>query len=190
MGRMEGVLSQPMGQRLAVYCGSKMGINPMYEHAARQLGQGMAKRGYDLVYGAANSGLMGVIADAVLAEGGEVIGVIPELLMDSEIAHPGLTQLDRVASMHGRKQRMLDLADGVIALPGGFGTFDELFEALSWAQLRLHQKPIALLNVNGYFDGLIQFLESSVQEGFLTRTHCDLLKIATDPDLLLLDFLP
>lgn len=187
---MDGVSSQPMGQRLAVYCGSKLGSKPTYELAARQLGQAMAKRSYGLVYGAADSGLMGVLADAVLAEGGEVIGVIPELLMDAERAHAGLTQLERVSSMHGRKQRMLDLADGVIALPGGFGTFDELFEALTWAQLRLHKKPIALLNVNGYFDGLLHFLESSVAAGFLTNAHRDLIQIATDPDVLLRDFVP
>ena len=180
----------PMGQRLAVYCGSKLGHHPSYARAAEQLGHAMGQRGVGLVYGAADFGLMGVIADAVLAEAGDVIGVIPDLLIDAEGAHPGLSRLERVPSMHRRKQRMMELADGIIALPGGFGTFEELFEALTWAQLGLHQKPIALLNVHGYFDGLIQFLDDSVEAGFLAPSHRALLHSGSDPDLLLNALLP
>ncbi len=185
MARMDAVSSAPMGQRLTVYCGSQRGEHPSYARAAEQLGRSMGRRGVGLVYGAADFGLMGVVADAVLAESGEVIGVIPDHLIDADGAHPGLSRLERVPTMHRRKQRMMELADGLIALPGGFGTFEELFEALTWAQLGLHQKPVALLNVHGYFDGLIQFLDHAVQAGFLSSSNRALLHVASDPQDLL-----
>ena len=137
------------------------------------------------MYGAAQIGLMGAIADAVLAADGEVIGVIPEALMDAEVAHHQLTRLEVVADMHVRKARMIELADAMVALPGGLGTLEELFEALTWLQLRLHHKPIALLNVAGYYDGLLQFLDGAVADGFLSSENRALLKVHQDPELLL-----
>ena len=137
------------------------------------------------MYGAAQIGLMGTIADAVLAADGEVIGVIPEALMDAEVAHHQLTRLEVVADMHVRKARMIELADAMVALPGGLGTLEELFEALTWLQLRLHHKPIALLNVAGYYDGLLQFLDGAVADGFLSSENRALLKVHQDPELLL-----
>ena len=172
-------------QRLAVYCGSRSGNAPEHVQAAKALGRGMARRGVGLVYGAAQIGLMGAIADAVLAADGEVIGVIPEALMDAEVAHHQLTRLEVVADMHVRKARMIELADAMVALPGGLGTLEELFEALTWLQLRLHHKPCALLNVAGYYDGLLQFLDGAVADGFLSSENRALLKVHQDPELLL-----
>ena len=160
---------------LAVYCGSSSGNLRCYSQETVALGMLMAKRGFTLVYGGARFGLMGALADSVLAGGGDVIGVIPESMMASEVAHPGLERLEIVASMHERKARMMSLAHGLIALPGGYGTLEELFEALAWSQLCLHTKPVGLLNVNHYFDGLLSFLDRSVEEGFVSIQHRRLL---------------
>ena len=172
-------------QRMAVYCGSSNGASCLFKVAATELGAQLASKGIALVYGGARMGLMGAVADAALASGGDVIGVIPEALTHDEVVHTGLTHLEVVGSMHERKARMLELADGVVALPGGFGTLEELFEALTWAQLRFHAKPIGMLNVNGYFDVLLRFLDDSVSTGFLSERNRALLLDATTPELLL-----
>ncbi|HEX8952116.1 MAG TPA: TIGR00730 family Rossman fold protein, partial [Polyangia bacterium] len=149
--------------RLCVFCGSSPGRSPDYAAAARRVGALLARRGIGLVYGGGNVGLMGIVADAVLADGGEVVGVIPRALVDRELAHGRLSELVVVDTMHERKQRMHDLSDGFIALPGGFGTLDELFEALTWAQLGMHQKPCGLLDVNDFFAPLRAFIERQLQ---------------------------
>jgi uncharacterized protein (TIGR00730 family) len=149
------------------------------------LGKLLAERGIGLVYGGGHIGLMGVLADAALPLGGEVIGVIPQALVDKELAHSGLTELRIVSTMHERKALMADLADGFIALPGGFGTADELFEILTWAQLGIHTKPIALINVDGYFDGLLAWLDHTVREQLVRAEHRDLLIEATHPAIAL-----
>ena len=154
-------------RRLCVFCGSAVGGRPVYAEQARQLGGLLAARRIGLVFGGGHIGLMGVLADAVLAAGGEAIGVIPQALMDKELAHRGLTQLHVVGTMHQRKALMADLADGFAALPGGFGTGDEFFEILTWGQLGLHAKPIGLLNTAGYFTPLLAWLDQMVAEGFL-----------------------
>ena len=156
----------------------------MFTTAATELGSLLASQGIALVYGGAQIGLMGAVANAALASGGEVIGVIPEALMLDEVVHSGLSRLELVHSMHERKARMLDLADAVVAMPGGLGTLEELFEALTWAQLRIHAKPIGMLNVNGYFDALLSFLDQSVATGFLSQRNRQLLLDATTPELL------
>ena len=171
--------------RIAVYCGSLSGDSSLFKLAATELGALIATQGMALVYGGARIGLMGVVADAALAAGGEVIGVIPEALMQDEVVHTGLTHLEVVESMHERKARMLDLADAAVAMPGGLGTLDELFEALSWAQLRFHAKPIGMLNLDGYFDTLLSFLDQSVSTGFLSERNRQLLLDATTPQLLI-----
>ncbi len=153
--------------RICVFTGSKVGAGGEYSAAAREMGAQLAARGQTVVYGGAQIGLMGVLADAVLAGGGEIIGVIPDRLTAKEITHPGLTELRVVDSMHERKMVMSELSDGVVALPGAFGTLDELFEALTWAQLGLHRKPCGLLNVAGYFDALLAFLDHAVEREFL-----------------------
>lgn len=160
---------------VCVYCGSAPGARPAYAEAAQSLGRQLASRGLRLVYGGAARGTMGMLADAMLAAGGEVVGVIPELLVEKEIAHRGLMRLEIVPDMHQRKARMLELADAFVALPGGFGTLEELIETLTWAQLGLHGKPCALYNVDGYYDRLLSFLEHSVGEGFLREAHRDML---------------
>ncbi len=152
---------------LCVYCGSNAGNDPAYADMARALGARMAKDGIALVYGGGNVGLMGIVADAVLANGGEVIGVIPEQLVDWEVAHRGLTRLEVVDSMHARKARMFDLADGFVALPGGFGTLDEMFEMLTWRQLGLGKKPCAFLDVNDFWQPLMAMLDRMVAARFL-----------------------
>jgi uncharacterized protein (TIGR00730 family) len=154
-------------RRLCVFCGSAHGRNPAFTTAAQDLGRELARRGIGLVYGGATVGLMGVLADAALGAGGEVIGVIPEALMVREIGHAGLTKLHVVRSMHERKALMAELADGFVALPGGFGTFEEFFEVVTWAQLGLHAKPCSLLNITGFFDPLLQLLDAAVAEGFI-----------------------
>jgi len=164
-----------------VFSGSSFGAKPVYADAAAGLGREIAARGIGLVYGGGSVGLMGVVADAVLAAGGEVIGVIPRALATKEIAHQGLADLRVVASMHERKALMTELADGFIALPGGFGTFDELFEAITWAQLGLHQKPIALLDVGGYFGPLLALLDRATEERFVRVEHRALVVSAADP---------
>ncbi len=171
--------------RLAVYCGSSPGADPAYAAAARALGREMAARGIGLVFGGGHVGLMGAIADAVLEAGGEVIGVIPEALRDKELAHQGCTELHVVSTMHERKSLMADYAKGFIAMPGGFGTFDEIFEMLTWGQLGYHTRPCGFLNVAGYYDALFAFLDSCVEARFVTRVHREMIIAATDPAELL-----
>jgi uncharacterized protein (TIGR00730 family) len=171
--------------RVCVFAGSSAGTRDDYQEAARALGQAMATRGIGLVYGGARVGLMGVIADAVLAAGGEAIGVIPAALVAREIAHDGLTELRIVGSMHERKALMADLSDAFVAVPGGWGTLEEFFEVLTWGQLGLHQKPCGLMNVLGYFDGLLSFLEHTVTEGFLRREYRSMIAVAASPAALL-----
>ncbi|MFN0075003.1 MAG: TIGR00730 family Rossman fold protein [Prosthecobacter sp.] len=158
-------------KRIAVYCGSNPGLNSAHKVATLALGDDLARQGVGIVYGGGNVGLMGALADAALAAGGEVIGVIPASLMAKELGHGGVTQLHVVGTMHERKQLMVDLSDGFIALPGGFGTLDELFETLTWLQLGFHDKPVGLLNVGGFFDGLVDFIHHMCQTGFLKPEH-------------------
>ncbi|HYI63436.1 MAG TPA: TIGR00730 family Rossman fold protein [Allosphingosinicella sp.] len=155
-------------KRLAVYCGSSMGTNPAFAATAKALAEEMAARGIGLVYGGGRLGLMGVVADAVMAAGGEAYGVIPQALIDLEVAHTGLTELHIVGSMHERKAMMTDLTDAFVAIPGGIGTLDELFEAWSWNALGYHAKPFALLNVDGFWDGLIDFMDNVTASGFMS----------------------
>jgi uncharacterized protein (TIGR00730 family) len=171
--------------RLCVFCGSSSGGRPVYAEATRGFGTALAGQGWGLVYGGGHIGLMGVLADAVLAAGGEVIGVIPQSMVEKELAHAGLTQLHVVETMHQRKALMADLSDGFVALPGGYGTLDETFEILTWAQLGLHTKPVGMLNVDGFFDPLLAWIDRAVREGFLREKHRSLLQIADDPTLLL-----
>jgi len=172
-------------QRLCVFCGSSLGNRAIYADGARRLGALMGARRLGLVYGGGHIGLMGVLADAVLGAGGEVIGVIPQALVDKELAHSGISELRVVTTMHQRKALMADLADGFAALPGAFGTGDELLEVLTWAQLGLHAKPIGLLNLAGYFNPLRDWLDHAVHEGFLQSTHRQLLLETDDPERLL-----
>jgi hypothetical protein len=155
-------------QRLAVYCGANSGHDPAYAASTILLGKAMAARRIDLVYGGGRLGLMGIIADTVLAEGGRVHGVIPEMLKDLEVAHRGVTELHIVQTMHERKAKMTDLTDAFVALPGGVGTMDELFEAWSWNALGYHNKPFAILNIGGYWDSLIAFLDTMAEQGFVS----------------------
>lgn len=168
-----------------MFCGSSAGANPAYAAAARALGALLASRGIGLVYGGASIGLMGVVADSTLAGGGEVVGVIPGALASKEIAHAGLTRLEVVASMHERKARMAELADAFVALPGGMGTLEELSEVVTWAQLGIHRKPCALLDVAGYWRPLVAFLDRAVEERFLRAEHRALLLVEPDPAALL-----
>ncbi|MFO1008014.1 MAG: TIGR00730 family Rossman fold protein [Planctomycetaceae bacterium] len=170
---------------ICVYCGSSIGSSPSFAAAARELGQTLAAAKLELIYGGGRVGLMGVLADAVLEAGGRVQGVIPQALADREVAHAGLTQLHVVDTMHQRKAMMAELSDGFIALPGGLGTFEELFEIWTWAQLGMHSKPIGLLNVASYFDLLLQFLDHATNQQLLKPVHRDLLLVANRPDALL-----
>lgn len=170
---------------ICVFCGSSTGVNGRHTDVARQLGTVLARRSIRLVYGAGNIGLMGVIADACLEEGGEVLGVIPGFLKEKEVCHLGLTELVVTESMHERKQIMEERSDGVIVLPGGFGTLDELFEILTWKQLHLHRKPIGLLNVDGYYNALLTHIRRMTEEGFLRNENLALLTVADDIDVLL-----
>jgi len=164
-------------RRLCVFSGSSPGGHPDYALAAQELGHALARQGIGLVYGGAQVGLMGAIADATLEAGGSVIGVIPQALVDREIAHPGLTDLQVVGSMHERKAQMAELADGFIALPGGMGTLEELFEVYTWTQLGLHSKPLGLLDVRGYYGRLAAFLDHAVTERFVTPEHREMLVV-------------
>ena len=168
-------------KNIVVYCGSNLGQNKAYFDAAQQLGQEMAQQGYHLVYGGGNIGLMGTIATAVLEHGGEVIGVIPSFLKNLEGAHQGLTELYETTNMTERKNKMIELANGFIAMPGGLGTYEELFEVLSQAQLKLHPHPIGILNVAGFFDPLIQMLQNTVTAGFMPPENMDLLCQSAKP---------
>jgi uncharacterized protein (TIGR00730 family) len=167
-------------RRVAVYCGSSDGNDPAYRAEAVALGAALAAAGLGLVYGGASVGLMGAVADAALAGSAEVIGVLPDLLAGREIAHHGLTSFELVPSMHLRKARMVELADAFVALPGGYGTLEEILEAVTWAQLRLHAKPCILINTAGYWDGLLGFLDSMVAAGFLKPKNRALLRVAAD----------
>ncbi len=169
-------------KRLCVFCGSSPGNSPAFTAAARELGEAVAARGMELVFGGSHVGLMGVAADAALARRGKVIGVLPRFMADKELAHPNLTQLHLVDTMHERKQMMAELAQGFVALPGGFGTFEEIFEAITWAQLHLHAFPCALLNVEGYYDSLVSFLRVSVAKGFVRQELLDSLIVAANVD--------
>ena len=170
---------------LCVYCGSSAGRDPAHAEAARALGREMAARGIRLVYGGGHVGLMGIVADAVLEAGGRVTGVLPEALMHSEVGHDRLTELLVVKDMHERKAQMAALADGFIALPGGIGTLEELFEVWTWLQLGYHEKPVAMLNVLGFYDLLLAFLDTQTDAGFLRNEHRSLLVADSDPSKLL-----
>jgi len=172
-------------RRICVFCGSAVGVRPAYADAARGLGRELARRGLGLVYGGASVGLMGVLADTVLGEGGEVIGVIPGPLAARELAHAGLTKLHVVASMHERKATMARLSDGFVALPGGLGTLEETLEVLTWAQLGIHRKPVGVLDVEGYWSALERMLAHAVGEGFVRPEYAALLLRGTSaPELL------
>ena len=170
---------------VCVYCGSSSGINPVYSDVAKALGRALVKQNLSLVYGGGHVGLMGIVADAVLEAGGDVTGVIPKALMDTEVGHDRLTRLLVVKDMHERKALMAEHADGFITMPGGIGTLEELFETLTWAQLGFHEKPIGLLNVAGFYDPLIEFLHHQTSQGFLRAEHKDLLLVETEPDSLI-----
>lgn len=176
-------------KRICVFCGASAGTNGRYAELARRLGRTLARRGIGLVYGGGGVGLMGVLADAALEAGGEVVGVIPRALQLRELAHAGLTELRVVRSMHERKAMMADLSEGFVALPGGMGTLEELFEVLTWAQLGLHARPCGLLDVDGYFRPLTAFLDHAVLEGFVRPEHRRILHVDEDPDALLDRFL-
>ena len=173
-------MNTPNGRkkRVAVYCGSASGNDPAFIAEATELGGKIAAAGYGMVYGGANIGLMGAVANAALRSGAEVIGVLPEILAGKEIAHTGLTALEMVPTMHERKARMAELADAFLILPGGYGTFDELMEAVTWAQLGLHSKPCVLINTAGYWNGLLAFLNSSIDAGFVKAENRHLLLVA------------
>lgn len=164
-------------KNILVYCGSSLGFNEIYKNTATQAGKTLADKDKTLVYGAGSVGIMGTIADAVLANKGKVVGVIPSFMEKWEVQHTGLTETHVVETMHERKQLMAKISDGVVALPGGWGTLDELFEILTWKQLSLHQMPVGLLNVNGFFDPLIQMMAKMVEEGFLKQVNLDMLFI-------------
>jgi len=170
---------------IAVYCGASPGADPVYADAARGLARALVEHNIALVYGGGKVGLMGVIADEVLRLGGEATGVIPKALVEREVGHAGLTRLFVVKDMHERKAMMSDLAEGFIAMPGGMGTLEELFEMVTWAQLGIHAKPIGLLNVNGFWDGLAGVVEHMVNEGFVRPAHAALLQRDADPDALI-----
>jgi uncharacterized protein (TIGR00730 family) len=175
----------PVLKSICVYCGSSPGASPVYSEAARSLAKSMVDDGIALVYGGGSVGLMGVIADEILKLGGNATGVIPEGLMGKEVDHRGLTQLHVVKDMHARKAMMAELSDGFIAMPGGIGTLEELFEVMTWSQLGFHDKPIGLLNVGGFYDGLIQFIRHIVDQRFLKEEHATLMMHAPDAPALL-----
>jgi uncharacterized protein (TIGR00730 family) len=171
--------------QICVFAGSSSGAQLQYREAAQELGRRLVRHQVGLVYGGARIGLMGALADAVLAAGGHVTGIIPESLVAKEVAHEGLSELRIVASMHERKALMTDLSDAFIALPGGWGTLEEFFEVLTWAQLGLHRKPCGLLNVSGFFDGLLSFIDHSIEEGFVRRENRPMVLVSNAPDVLL-----
>ncbi|HWW28818.1 MAG TPA: TIGR00730 family Rossman fold protein [Steroidobacteraceae bacterium] len=174
-----------MLRRLCVFCGSSSGVHSEYAQAAQTVARLLCRRGIELVYGGGNVGLMGTLADACLQAGGRVIGVIPQALADKEVAHTGVTELRVVSSMHERKSVMADLSDAFVALPGGYGTWEELFEVLSWSQLGIQRKACGLLNVKGYYDPLLELADKAVSQGFLREVHRDLLLSDDDPERLL-----
>jgi uncharacterized protein (TIGR00730 family) len=170
---------------ITVFCGSSFGSDEIYKEQATLLGQTLAKQNIQLIYGGANVGLMGAVADGALSSGGKVIGVLPHFLQSKEIAHQQLTELVLVETMHERKTKMNDLCDGVIVLPGGYGTLEEFFEMITWAQLGLHKKPIAVLNIDGFYDDLIKLVQTMVDKGFLMQVNRDMLLISYNIDELL-----
>jgi hypothetical protein len=172
-------------KRVCVYCGSSVGRDPRYREAATALGKSLARRGIGLVFGGGSVGLMGVLADAVLAEGGSAVGVIPHGLLAREVGHRGLTELREVPTMHARKALMADLSDAFLALPGGLGTFEELFESITWSQLGIHRKPLGLLNVAGYYDHLVALIDHAVGEGFVPPATRAMVLVDDDPESLL-----
>ena len=172
-------------KRIGIFCGSSTGADPVYAEAARSMGATVARLGLGLVYGGGNIGLMGVLADAVLARKGEVIGVIPQALVDKELAHHGVTELRVVHSMHERKALMAELADAFVALPGGYGTLEEFCEVLTWAQLGFHAKPCGLLNVAGFYDSFLALLDHAVRERFLRPEHRSLVVVDPEPEVLI-----
>ncbi len=167
-------------KNICVFCGSNVGKNPLFREQAIELAKLFCKQDLTLVYGAGNVGLMGVMANAMLENGGKVIGVIPEFLMEKEVGHKGLTELHIVPNMHLRKQKMAELADAFLTLPGGIGTLEELFEIFTWGQLAIHQKPFGILNMEGYYDALLQFLHHMVDQQFLSQQNLDMLYVNTD----------
>lgn len=175
-------------RRLAIFCGSNPGVRPDYVDAARSLGRLLAQRGIGVVYGGSNVGLMAALADAMQGERGDIIGVIPRMLVEREVANTALSDLRIVDSMHQRKAMMVELADGFIALPGGIGTLEEFFETWTWAQLGMHAKPCGLLNVAGYFDPLLEFLDHAVAERFVRDVHRSMVVVESDPTALLARF--
>ncbi|QKZ11644.1 TIGR00730 family Rossman fold protein [Spirosoma sp. KUDC1026] len=172
-------------QSLVVYCASSVGVNPVYNQVATELGEKMAARNIRLIYGGGGFGLMGNVADGVLQNGGEVTGVIPNFLADLEVAHKTLTEIHFVETMHERKYKMVQLARGVIALPGGYGTLDELFEILAWRQLKIYDGPVAIINTNGFYDLMLQQLDRMVADGFLKAENRELLLVAESVDQVL-----
>jgi uncharacterized protein (TIGR00730 family) len=173
---------------VCVFCGSSTGINPAYAEAARSLGGLLARNKMRLIYGGGNVGLMGIVADAVMAGGGEVIGIIPDFLLKREVGHRGITSLEVVETMHERKKRMADLADAFIALPGGWGTMEELTEVLTWRQLGLIKQPVGIINVNNFFDPLLDQLRKMVQEEFVRPAYLNVLLVESSPEKLLTAF--
>lgn len=170
---------------LCVYCGSRPGANLAFAEAARSVGRWIGERGGQLVYGGGRNGLMGIAADATMAAGGQVVGIIPKALVEREWAHHGCTELHVVENMHERKRMMADKADAFLALPGGIGTFEEFFEVWTWRQLGYHDKPVGLLNVGGYYDGLLTFMQSSVEQQFMGSAQMDLIRVSADMGALL-----
>lgn len=168
-----------------MYCGSSDKIKRIYIQAAREMGLAIAEKGYSLVYGAGSTGLMGAVANGALEAGGEVIGVIPEIFNTPQLAHQGISKFEVVKDMHARKARIAEISDGFIALPGGFGTLEELFEIITWAQIGIHAKPIGLLNTNGYYDALLAFFEQIENEGFMYAEHRSLYLYEREPEELL-----
>ena len=171
-------------KRICVNCGSSPGFDPVYKEAARKLGYALARNNLELIYGGAEVGLMGEVATAVMQSGGSAIGVIPRALV-RKVSHRGLSKLHIVSSMHERKQMMADLADAFVALPGGYGTIDEMTELLTWAQLGFHKKPVGLINVSGYFNSFLSFLDHTVSEGFMKQDHRDMLLVSEEAEALL-----
>jgi uncharacterized protein (TIGR00730 family) len=171
-------------QRVCVFCGSSPGVKQEYAVGARELGLVLAKKTIDLVYGGGHVGLMGIVADAAMSAGAKAIGIIPRCLADKEVAHQGLTELKIVQTMHERKAQMSELSDGFIAMPGGFGTLEELFEVITWAQLGIHKKPFGLFNVAGYYDKLIEFMDYQVEQGFVPQRHREMIIVSDEAEQL------
>jgi len=180
-----GFLEGAKGMRIALYCGARLGNNPTYAELARNVARTLAQRGIGIVYGGGNIGLMGEIAESVIHAGGEILGVIPGSMVEEELAHHGITHLEIVRTMHERKARIEELSDAFIALPGGYGTLDELFEIITWRQLKLHHKPIGLLNHQGFYDSLVAFVDHACREGFVPGKNRGLVVVANNLETLL-----